>query len=67
MWKGRAKKLSPIKVLASNKAKWRWTEVEQQAFESGKTAVAKNTLLVYPDFNKKFEIHIDASKHQLGA
>ena len=54
-------------MLTSKKAKWKWTEVEQQAFEAVKTAVAKNTLLVYPDFNEKFEIHTDASKHQLGA
>eukprot|EP00957_Ditylum_brightwellii_P161997 12333899-Ditylum_brightwellii.AAC.1 len=34
MWKGRAEKLSPLKVLTSEKAKWKWTEVEQQAFEA---------------------------------
>ena len=67
MWKGRAEKLAPLTVLTSKKAKWKWTEVEQQAFEAVKTAVAKNTLLEYPDFNEKFEIHTDASKHQLGA
>eukprot|EP00957_Ditylum_brightwellii_P125598 9573366-Ditylum_brightwellii.AAC.1 len=26
MWKGRAEKLSPLKVLTSKKAKWKWTE-----------------------------------------
>eukprot|EP00957_Ditylum_brightwellii_P161059 12262108-Ditylum_brightwellii.AAC.1 len=67
MWKGRAKKLSLLTVLTSKKAKWKWTEVEHQAFEAVKTAVAKNTLLVYPYFNEKFEIHTDASEHQLGA
>eukprot|EP00957_Ditylum_brightwellii_P019982 1508806-Ditylum_brightwellii.AAC.1 len=41
MWKGRAEKLSPFTVLTSKKAKWEWTEVEQQAFEADKTAVAK--------------------------
>eukprot|EP00957_Ditylum_brightwellii_P053844 4079245-Ditylum_brightwellii.AAC.1 len=67
MWKGRAEKLSPLTVLTSKKAKWEWTEVEQQAFEAAKTAVAKNTLLVHPYFNEKFEIHTDTSKHQMGA
>ena len=67
MWKGRAEKLAPLTVLTSKKAKRKWTEVELHAFEAFKTAVAKNTLLVYPDFNEKFEIHTDASKHQLGA
>eukprot|EP00957_Ditylum_brightwellii_P034896 2644689-Ditylum_brightwellii.AAC.1 len=67
MWKGRAKKLSPLTVLPSKKAKWKWTEIEQQAIEAVKTAVAKKTLLVYPGFNEKFEIHTDAGKHKLGA
>eukprot|EP00957_Ditylum_brightwellii_P103406 7879445-Ditylum_brightwellii.AAC.1 len=67
MWKGRAEKLAPLIVLTSKKVKWKWTEVEQQAFEAVKTAVARNTLLAYPDFNEKFEIHTNASKHQLGA
>eukprot|EP00957_Ditylum_brightwellii_P013973 1054375-Ditylum_brightwellii.AAC.1 len=67
MWRGRAEKLAPLIVLISKKAKWKWTEVEQQAFEAIKTAVAKNILLVYPDFNEKFEIYTDASKYQLGA
>eukprot|EP00957_Ditylum_brightwellii_P031355 2376705-Ditylum_brightwellii.AAC.1 len=46
MWKGRAEKLAPLTVLTSKKAKWKWTEVEQKAFETVKTAVAENTLLV---------------------
>ena len=29
--------------------------------------MAKETLLAYPDFSKKFEIHTDASDYQLGA
>ena len=32
-----------------------------------KRMIAKETLLTYPDFNKPFEIHTDASKLQLGA
>eukprot|EP00957_Ditylum_brightwellii_P160200 12195997-Ditylum_brightwellii.AAC.1 len=67
MWEGRAEKLAPLTVLTSKKAKWKWTDVEQQAFDAVKTAVAKNILLVYPDFNEKFKTHTYASKHQLGA
>eukprot|EP00957_Ditylum_brightwellii_P161121 12267534-Ditylum_brightwellii.AAC.1 len=67
MWKGRAEKLAPLTVLPSKKPKWKWTEVEQQAFEAVKRAVAKIALLVYPDFNEMLAIHTDASKHQLGA
>ena len=32
-----------------------------------KQLIAKETLLAYPDFNKKFTIHTDASDFQLGA
>eukprot|EP00957_Ditylum_brightwellii_P205823 15345609-Ditylum_brightwellii.AAC.1 len=54
-------------MLTSKKTKWKWTEVEQQAFGAVKVAVAKNAILVYPDFNMKFEIDTNASKHQVGA
>eukprot|EP00957_Ditylum_brightwellii_P209127 15360459-Ditylum_brightwellii.AAC.1 len=67
MWKGRAEKLAPLAVLTSKKVKWKWTKIEQQAFEAVKTAVAKNTLFAYQHFNENFETHTDASKHQLGA
>eukprot|EP00957_Ditylum_brightwellii_P156839 11937510-Ditylum_brightwellii.AAC.1 len=45
MWKGRKEKLDPLTVITSKKVKWKWTEVEQYAFEAVKTALAKNTLL----------------------
>eukprot|EP00957_Ditylum_brightwellii_P010258 775909-Ditylum_brightwellii.AAC.1 len=38
MRKRRAEKLPPLTVLTSKIAKWKWTEVEQQAFEDVKTA-----------------------------
>eukprot|EP00957_Ditylum_brightwellii_P079044 6011930-Ditylum_brightwellii.AAC.1 len=41
IWKGRAEKLSPLIVLTSKKAKWKCAEVEQQAVDAVKTAVAK--------------------------
>eukprot|EP00957_Ditylum_brightwellii_P202498 15330465-Ditylum_brightwellii.AAC.1 len=67
MLKERVEKLTPLTMLISKTAKWNWTEVDQGAFEAVKAAVAKNTLLVYPDFNQIFEICTDTSKHQLGA
>ena len=36
-------------------------------FDKIKKLVSRETLLSYPDFNKPFEIHTDASKVQLGA
>ena len=41
--------------------------MEQKAFDDIKCDVARDTLLSYPDFNKRFDIHTDASYYQPGA
>jgi RNase H-like domain found in reverse transcriptase len=66
-WPQRSHLLAPLSSLTSSTAKWDWTEQCQKAFEDMKKLIAKETLLTYPNFNKKFEIHTDASKVQLGA
>jgi hypothetical protein len=45
----------------------RWDPIHQQMFDDVKAAIAKETVLAYPDFLKPFEIHADASSTQLGA
>ncbi len=45
---------------------WRWDPIHQQAFDNSKAAIAKETVLAYPDFLKPFEIYMDASSTQLG-
>jgi len=67
MWIRRSDILAPLSKLTSKTVKWQWTEVEQRAFETMKCIIARETLLVYPDFNKPFIIHTDASHSQLGA
>ena len=47
--------------------KWEWTDVHQAVFDGMKKALARDTILAYPDFNKPFDIHTDSSKVQLGA
>jgi hypothetical protein len=42
------------------------TDVEQQAFDKMKAIVCQKVCLSYPDFNKPFHIHTDASHYQLG-
>src|SRR5210317_529644 len=67
MWPKRSYLLAPLSALTSSKTKWNWTEECQQSFEQMKELIARETLLRYPDFNKPFEIHTDASQVQLGA
>ena len=67
MWPRRSHTLSPLPRITSNKSKFKWTKFEQDAFEKIKRTVDRDTLLPYPDFNKTFKNHIDASAFQLGA
>jgi hypothetical protein len=65
MWPKRSELLAPLSALTSKTATWTWTTECQNAYETMKVLIAKETLLTYPDFNKEFEIHTDASKVQL--
>jgi hypothetical protein len=80
MWVRRSEMLAPLtdlvgecgetKTTRMNKTKkkpWQWDSIHQQAFDNVKAAIAKETVLAYPDFSKPFEIHTDASSMQLGA
>ena len=58
--------LAPLAAMASNKAKFKWGEQEQKAFDEAKNMISKETLLAYPDFTKEFHVHTDASDYQLG-
>jgi hypothetical protein len=51
------KKKTPIK----------WTDEIQQAFDKIRLFMAANALAAYPNHNKWFDIHTDASDFQLGA
>ncbi len=51
----------------TKKKPWPWDPIHQQAFDNVKAAIAKETVLAYPDFSKPFEIYTDASSTQLGA
>ena len=67
MWSRRSHLLHPLTSLTLPKVKFKYTDVEQKAFDYIKHTVAHDTLLAYPDFNKHFDIHTDASDHQSGA
>ena len=51
--------------LVSVSVKFRWNSVEQEVFYEIKLIVAKEILIAYPNFNKRFDINTDASDYQL--
>jgi hypothetical protein len=80
MWARHSEMLAPLtdlvgecgetKTTKMNKTKkkpWCWDPIHQQAFDNVKAAIAKETVLAYPDFLKPFEIYMIASSTQLGA
>ena len=65
MWAKRLHLLHPLNALTLHKVKSKWTDVEYKAFDYIKRAVSQDTLLVYPYFNKRFDIHTDARDYHL--
>jgi hypothetical protein len=55
------------KAKGTKKVPWHWDEVHQRAFDHVKATIAKDVVLVYPDYSKVFEIYTDVSSKQLGA
>jgi len=53
--------------LTSKTAKWQWTEWQEIAFSHSEKVLSKEVMLAYPNFDKEFQIHTDASHTQLGA
>jgi len=53
--------------LYKKNVQWKWTHEQDTAFVQIKNALANAVALAYPDFSKKFIIHLDASKLALGA
>jgi hypothetical protein len=68
MWKQRSHILTPLteltKVPRGSKL-FKWEEAQDKAFQEIKKLISKNTMLIFPDFNKFFEIHTNASDYQL--
>ena len=66
MWLRRSHVLAPLAQLTSKKVKWTWGPQQAAAFKAAKKVIAREVLLAYPDFSKKFTVHTDASHYQLG-
>ena len=67
MWSIWSHLLQPLFALTSTKVNFKWIDVKQQSFDKIKQIVACDTLLIYPDFNERFDIHTDDSDFQLGS
>ena len=67
MWDKLSYLLQPLTALTSNKAKFKWTHVEQKAFDEFKELVTHDTLLIYTDKNERFNFNTYASEFQIGA
>lgn len=66
MWRKRSELLAPLTCLTSKDVKFIWTDAEQKSFDTVKKVLSRETLLTYPQFDKPFIIHTDASDTQLG-
>ena len=67
MWPRQSHMLAPLTKLTSINRKFKWLQVQLDAFEKNNQIVARDTLSTYPDFNEIFKIHTNASTFQLVA
>ena len=65
MWSKHLHLLQPFTALASTRVSFKWINAKQKALDKIKQIVARNTLLIYPDFNECFDIQRNASYFQL--
>jgi len=59
--KGFSKLARPLHDLTKKGVVWRWTKVEQAAFETLKEAVAEEPVLIFPKMMEPFKMEVDAS------
>ena len=53
--------LADLTKITSNKRDFKWTKIEQDAFNEINRIMDRDTLLTYPDFNETFKIHTNDS------
>jgi hypothetical protein len=69
MWRCCAHILKPLTDQSSfyKKARMKWTDEMQKAFNKMRLLMAANALAAYHNHNKRFDLYADASDFQLGA
>ena len=58
---------APLNELKKHDVTWRWSEVEQQSFQTLKESITSAPCLIIPDMDKPFTVNTDASGFALGA
>jgi hypothetical protein len=57
----------PLTDLLKKSAVFRWTQLEEEAFETLKASLISAPVLALPDFTQPFEVETDASDKGIGA
>jgi hypothetical protein len=65
--KGYAQITTPMEKLLKKDNKFQWKEECQQSFDTLKQKMVTAPILVFPDWSKEFNVHVDASSIALGA
>ena len=58
---------APLTELTKKSVRFSWTDKHQESFKNIKHALINPPILKYPDYNKSFRIHTDASNEAVGA
>jgi hypothetical protein len=66
LYKGRSKILAPLTALTGKGYKFKWGEEHQVAFDKMKVCLAQDTLVSFPAYGERFDVHTDASDLQVG-
>ena len=69
MWKARSHIMEPLTDLSKGKKgkPITWLPKHEEAFQNVKKLILQGTLISYPNWEKPFIVHTDASNKQIGA
>ena len=62
-----AKVSYPLDRLTCKGESFRWEKEKDESFEGLKVHLARTPIVAYPDWNKEFHVHIDASNYAIEA
>ena len=66
MFSQRAHIMKPLTSLTGKNTKWVWGEEQSRTFHEVKKKLSEITMLTFPNFDKEFHVHTDASDYQMG-